>query len=155
MGKWMLINLKKNFFIHKAFIFKVICLFFFPPLLNENRVWGILQIIMFFNYLEFCIRILEDGPLWSSGENTRAFQKLYNYLFSLLLSLQYTHSNWKKKKEKYSRRDPPTHVHRSGTYVSFRVIIFLLQPSGSTSHHQNPACVLFQREYLSQSCSAF
>lgn len=93
----MLINLKKiSLFIKHSYL-KWSVFFFFPPLLNENRVWGVLEIIMFFNYIEFCIRILEDGPLWSSGENTRAFQKLY--LSSLLLSLQYTHSNWKNEKK--------------------------------------------------------
>lgn len=94
----MLINLKKiSLFIKHSYL--KWSAFFPPPILNENMVWGVLQIIVFFNYIEFCIRILEDGPLWSSGENTRAFQKLYNYLFSLLLSLQYTHSNWKKEKK--------------------------------------------------------
>lgn len=98
-GKMNAHQFKKNslFIKHSYLKWSV---FFSPPLLNENRVSGVLQIIMFFNYIEFCIRILEDGPLWSSGENTRAFQKLYNYLFSLLLSLQYTHSNWKKEKKK-------------------------------------------------------
>lgn len=47
-GKMSAHQFKKNFFIHKAFIFKVICLLFFSPLLNENRVWGTLRIIIFF-----------------------------------------------------------------------------------------------------------